>query len=56
MMKLQNRLRAKADEIDDEVSRTKEDREDGVFGEIELMREAADLIDKLDARLFKKRR
>ena len=34
-------LDAKADEIDRAVSRDKDDRESGVFNEIELLREAA---------------
>lgn len=39
------RLKTKADEIDRSVSRTKNDRDGEVFGEIELMREAAAMIE-----------
>lgn len=39
------RLRRKADEIDRAVARDKDDRDSGAFGEIELMREAAELLD-----------
>jgi len=46
------RLRRLADQIDREVSRTKSDIEDGVFGEIELMRESADEIERLRAALL----
>jgi hypothetical protein len=44
------RLRKLADRIDREVSRTKSDIEDGAFGEIELMREAADALEQAQAR------
>ena len=42
------RLRAQADTIDRSVSRDKDDRDNGVFGEIELMREAAGEIERLE--------
>lgn len=44
---LAQRLRAKADEIDDNVERTKQDRDDGLWDEIEHLREAADEIERL---------
>lgn len=44
------RLRAKADEIDRTVSRDKGERDTGVFGEIELMQEAADEIESLSSK------
>ena len=46
---LVERLRAKADEIDRAVSRDKDERDAGNFGEIELLREAADEIDTFRA-------
>lgn len=39
------KLREKADAIDKSVSRDKDDRDKGVFGEIELMRDAAAFIE-----------
>ena len=42
-----SRLREKADEVDESVARDKTDRDQGSFGEIELMREAADEIERL---------
>jgi hypothetical protein len=44
---LPERLRVQADEIDRAVSRDKDDRENAVFCEIELMREAANEIERL---------
>jgi hypothetical protein len=44
-MTLAEELRNKADEIDRSVARDKDDRDTGVWGEIELMRRAADALD-----------
>lgn len=50
-MDLVKRLRDQADVIDRAVSRNKDDIEDGLWCEIELMREAADEIERLRATL-----
>lgn len=41
------RMREKADEIDSQCSRTKTDIEDGVWGEIELLRDGANMAESL---------
>jgi len=48
---LTKRLRAAATKIAKDVPRTEQDIEDGVWGEIELMREAANAIEELEAAL-----
>ena len=42
-----SRLRAQADHVDSSVGRSKEDRDNGNWCEIEYMREAADEIERL---------
>jgi len=50
---LVDRMRRKADEIASEVARTEQDIRDGAFGEIELLREGADEIERLGLKLDK---